>query len=47
MTNPEKIKIYLFGTETGTDWKIGSSIIFKGEYDGQVKKTEEMSWKIK
>ena len=34
LTNPEKIKIYLFGTEAITDWKIGSSIIFQGEYDG-------------
>lgn len=35
LTNPEKIKIYLFGTETITDWKIGSSIVFQGEYEGQ------------
>ena len=35
LTNPEKIKIFLFGTETVTDWKIGSSIIFQGEYNGQ------------
>ncbi|MDX1446979.1 SRPBCC domain-containing protein [Lishizhenia sp.] len=34
LTNPEKIKIYLFGTETSTDWKVGSSISFKGEYQG-------------
>ena len=34
LTNPEKIKIYLFGTETITDWKIGSPIVFQGEYDG-------------
>ncbi len=34
LTNPEKIKIYLFGTETITDWKVGSSIIFQGEYNG-------------
>ena len=34
LTNPEKIKVYLFGTETTTDWKEGSSIIFQGEYDG-------------
>jgi len=34
LTNPEKIKAYLFGTETITDWKIGSPIIFQGEYDG-------------
>lgn len=35
LTNPEKIKIYLFGTETITDWKVGSSIMFQGEYNGQ------------
>lgn len=34
LTNPEKIKVYLFGTETLTDWKIGSEIIFQGEYQG-------------
>jgi len=38
LTNPEKIKIYLFGTETITDWKTGSSIIFQGEYDGNIYK---------
>lgn len=38
LTNPEKIKIYLFGTETITDWKVGSPIIFQGEYDGQTYK---------
>lgn len=35
LTNPEKIKVYLFGTETLTDWKTGSEIIFQGEYQGQ------------
>ena len=34
LTNPEKIKIYLFGTKTITDWRAGSPIIFQGEYDG-------------
>ena len=34
LTNPEKIKTYLFGTETITDWKVGSPIIFQGEYEG-------------
>lgn len=34
LTNPEKIKVYLFGTETITDWKIGSPIIFQGEFEG-------------
>jgi uncharacterized protein YndB with AHSA1/START domain len=35
LVNPEKIKVYLFGTETITDWMIGSPIIFQGEYNGQ------------
>jgi uncharacterized protein YndB with AHSA1/START domain len=35
LTNPEIIKEYLFGTETITDWKVGSEIIFQGEYNGQ------------
>ena len=34
LTNPEIIKEYLVGTETITDWKVGSEIIFQGEYDG-------------
>jgi len=38
LTEPEKIKIYLFGTETITDWEIGSSIIFQGVYNGQLYK---------
>ena len=33
LTNPGKIKVYLFGTETITDWQIGSPIIFQGEYE--------------
>jgi len=35
LTNPEKIKEYLFGTEVLTDWNIGSPIVFQGEYNGQ------------
>ncbi len=35
LTTPEIIKEYLFGTETVTDWKVGSEIIFQGEYEGQ------------
>ena len=34
LTNPAKIKDYLFGTETITDWKIGNTIVFQGEYQG-------------
>lgn len=32
LTNPEIIKEYLFGTETITDWKVGSEVIFQGVY---------------
>jgi uncharacterized protein YndB with AHSA1/START domain len=35
LTNPEIIKKYLFGTETITDWKPGSPIIFKGQWEGK------------
>ncbi|MCB0481276.1 MAG: SRPBCC domain-containing protein [Flavobacteriales bacterium] len=38
MTNPEKIKVYLFGTETITDWKVDSPIVFQGNYEGHVYK---------
>ena len=34
LTNPAIIKEYLFGTETITDWKVGSEVIFQGEYQG-------------
>ena len=34
LTNPQIIKEYLFGTETITDWQVGSEIIFQGEYQG-------------
>ncbi len=35
LVNPEKIKVYLFGTKTTSDWTIGSQIVFEGEYEGQ------------
>ncbi len=35
LTTPSIIKEYLFGTETITDWNVGSEIIFQGEYQGQ------------
>jgi uncharacterized protein YndB with AHSA1/START domain len=34
LTNPETIKFFLYGTETLSDWKVGSPIIFQGEYNG-------------
>lgn len=35
LTNPELIKQYLFGTEVVSDWKIGSTIIYKGVWQGK------------
>ena len=35
LTKPDIIKQYFFGTNTITDWKVGSPIIFKGEWEGK------------
>ncbi|HET6544721.1 MAG TPA: SRPBCC family protein [Chryseolinea sp.] len=35
LTNPELIKKYLFGTQAVSDWKEGSSLEFKGEWEGK------------
>jgi len=35
LTNPKMIKKYLFDTRTKSDWKIGSKIIFEGNYQGK------------
>lgn len=35
LTDPEQIKTYMFGSEVETDWQPGSSIIWKGEYEGK------------
>ena len=35
LTKPEIIKEYFFGTQTITDWNVGSPIIFKGEWEGK------------
>ena len=35
LTTPEWIKKYLFGTETISDWKVGSPIIFTGTWEGK------------
>ncbi len=34
LTKPAIIKKYLFDTNTETDWKVGSNIVFSGEYQG-------------
>ncbi len=33
LTNPAKIKLYLFGTDTVTDWKVGSPITYSGVWN--------------
>ncbi len=35
LTDPEMIRLYFFGTNTVTDWKVGSPIQFKGEWEGR------------
>ena len=35
LVNPEIIKQYLFDTDVITDWKVGSPIIYKGEWNGK------------
>lgn len=35
LTSPEDIKKYFYGTNTVSDWKVGSPIVFSGEWDGQ------------
>ena len=35
LVNPEKTKIYMFGCETVSDWKPGSSLLWKGIYEGK------------
>lgn len=35
LVNPEKTKVYMFGCETVSDWKPGSSLLWKGVHEGQ------------
>jgi uncharacterized protein YndB with AHSA1/START domain len=35
LTDPEQIKQYMFGSQVVTDWKQGSQIVWKGEYEGK------------
>ncbi len=35
LTSPELIRKYFFGTNVHTDWKVGSTIEFDGEYEGK------------
>jgi uncharacterized protein YndB with AHSA1/START domain len=35
LTDPDKVKQYLHGTEMSTDWKEGSPIVWRGEWKGR------------
>jgi uncharacterized protein YndB with AHSA1/START domain len=35
ITKPELIKQYLFGTDVVSDWKVGSPIVYRGEWQGK------------
>jgi uncharacterized protein YndB with AHSA1/START domain len=35
LTNPDDVKQYMFGTTMESDWQVGSSITWKGEWQGK------------
>jgi len=35
LTDPDEIEKYMFGSQVETDWKPGSRITWKGEYEGK------------
>jgi uncharacterized protein YndB with AHSA1/START domain len=35
LVNPEQTKKYMFGCETVSDWKPGSELLWRGEYEGK------------
>ncbi len=35
LTDPDKIKQYIFGTNVKSDWRVGSPITWKGEWEGK------------
>lgn len=35
LTNPEQTKKYMFGCETVSDWKPGSPLLWRGNYEGK------------
>jgi len=34
LVNPQQTKKYMFGCETVSDWQVGSSLLWKGVYEG-------------
>jgi uncharacterized protein YndB with AHSA1/START domain len=35
LTDPDQIRKYMFGSQVETDWQRGSTIVWKGEYEGK------------
>lgn len=35
LTNPEQTKKYMYGCETVSDWQAGSSLLWKGSFEGK------------
>ncbi|MFE3445215.1 SRPBCC domain-containing protein [Nocardia sp. NPDC059180] len=35
LTDPEQIRRFMFGADVRTDWKVGSQIVWEGEYQGR------------
>jgi uncharacterized protein YndB with AHSA1/START domain len=35
LTDPAQVKQYMFGADVVTDWKMGSSIVFRGMWEGK------------
>lgn len=35
LVNPEKTKLYMFGCETVSDWQIGSTLLWRGSWEGK------------
>jgi uncharacterized protein YndB with AHSA1/START domain len=35
LTDPKAIKQFMFGADVKTDWKVGSPIVYTGEYQGK------------
>ena len=35
LVNPEQTKKYMFGCETVSDWKVGSTLLWRADYEGK------------
>ena len=47
LVNPEMIKQYMFGTNAVSDWKEGSPIVWKGEWEGKPYEDKGVILKLK